>query len=451
MSKSNILVIITDQQTAGAMSCTGNTWLRTPAMDALAARGTRFTRAYCSYPLCSPARGSQMTGRHPHQIGINANEGRFFWKYPIPDQDFLGHRLGRSGYRCVWAGKDMPPADGSREFELLCPWGDAQAAERTADFLAEPGDRPFLAVVNFVNPHNICEYARGAPLPEGPIGEEPALADLPPLPANHAVPPYEPEIVRVMQAQGINVYAGRRFDHDWWRRYLWAYYRLVEKVDSEVGRVLEALDASGRREDTLVWFCSDHGDGCAAHAWNQKQITYEEILRVPTIVAGPGLRAGAEDDRLVAASLDLFPTCCEAAGVPVPAEVEGRSLLPLARGEEVPDWRKEVVTETALNPERGNDRPARNRGRALITGRWKYSAWRWGRYREQLVDLQEDPGEMVNLAVCRPYAERLAEMRRRLHAWCEATGDEFEVPGYEVGSPELGWQELEAIAARPDH
>ncbi len=436
MSRPNILVVITDQQTAAAMSCTGNPWLSTPAMDRLAARGVRFERAYCSYPLCSPARMSQMTGRYPHQMGVNSNEGKSFWGYDVPTSAYLPGQLAAAGYRCVWAGKDMPPADGSRDIELLCRWGDVQTADHTCAFLAGEHDRPFFAAVNFVNPHNICEWARGAPLFEGGIGEEPVLADLPLLPANHAVPPYEPELLRVIQAMGGQNYACvRNFTPEDWRRYRWAYFRMVEKVDRQIARVLDALDEAGLTDDTLVWFCSDHGDGCGAHAWNQKQTLYEEVIQVPTILAGPGVEAGRTDARLVASSLDLMPTCLDAAGVAIDPAIEGRSLLPLARGERVDDWREAVYVETALKAENSTMPPAKSRGRAVITERWKYSAWAWGRHREQLVDLATDPGEMVNLATSSRYAERRDAMRAQLNEWTRRTEDAFMVPGHEILSP----------------
>jgi arylsulfatase A-like enzyme len=268
---------------------------------------------------------------------------------------------------------------------------------------------------------------------------------MPVLPANHAVPPYEPELIRLVQEQGTVVYLPRNDSADQWRRYLWAYYRLVEKVDALIGRVLDALNEAGLQEDTLVIFCSDHGDGCAAHRWNQKQVLYEEVIRVPLIIAGPGVQAGALCSELASASLDLWPTCCQFAGTAPPEDLEGLSLLSLCAGEQPVSWRKARYVETALNPERGNGRPAQNRGRAVVMDAFKYMVWPWGRYREHLVDLENDPGEMVNLAVSERYTDRIREMRQHLYDWCQRTGDSFEVPGHAVLSPEAGRRELAAI------
>jgi arylsulfatase A-like enzyme len=266
----------------------------------------------------------------------------------------------------------------------------------------------------------------------------PGEDDLPPLPANFAVPPYEPEILREMQKLGVEIYLGRNFTPRRWREYLWAYYRMIEMVDEQIGRILDALDANGLAERTLVVFMSDHGDGCAAHRWNQKQTFYEEVIRVPLILAGPGVQAGrVDDEHLVSTGLDLFPTCCDAAGIEVPTELEGRSLLEPAGGSAPSKWRDELVVESAMNPEILDNAHChkRNVGRCVVAGRYKYSVWRWGNVREQLVDLREDPGEMVNLAVVSRYRDVLEDMRGRLDAWCKATDDRFPVPGREILSP----------------
>ena len=431
----NILLLITDQQTAHAMSCAGNAWLHTPAMDRLAARGTRFDRAYCAQPLCTPSRAAMFTGCYPHQVDATVNAGKFFWGHDIPLEALMGHHLSRAGYRCVYAGKDMPPADGSRDFELLCGWGDEQTADHLVRFLREDHEQPFLAVGTFVNPHNICEWASGRSMPEGDVGEPPPTLDLPPLPANHAPPPYEPQIIREHQQQGRRIYVRDDFGEENWRRYLWAYYRMVEMVDRQIGRVLDALEQTGLADSTTVIFASDHGDGAAAHQWNQKMVLYEESIRVPLILAGPGIASGQVDHRLVNFGIDCLPTLCDVAGAAPSEQMEGRSLLSSADGPS--GWRDHIVVQTALNAENGSDNPQRNRGRSLIAvDGWKYTVYERGWHRETLVDLNSDPGEMVNLAVCRPYAERMTAMRAALADWCRRTGDPFRVPGHDAPTPE---------------
>lgn len=430
MRRPHLLVITTDQQCAEAMSCAGNPWVATPNMDRLAARGLRFTRAYCTQPICSPSRASAATGRWPHQVDSETNKGGLFWNHAIPREQLMGHRFAQAGYRCVWAGKDMAPSDGSRDFDLLCGWGDEQVATTMEDFFADPGEKPFLAVVNFLNPHTICEYANGRAIPEPFPGEPPLLEDCPPLPPNFGIPADEPSLIRIHQAGSPRGYHGQFFDDADWRRYRWAYYRMVEEVDRQVGRVLDALDANALAEETLIWFCSDHGDGCGAHRWNQKQLLYQESIHIPVILAGPSVPAGATDEHLVSWGLDMLPTLADAGGVEPDPDWTGRSLLELAR-DPASDWRHQLVVETALNHEIDAKAWRRNRGRCLLTDDgWKYTSWSWGRPCESLVDLHSDPGEMVNLATCRAHWPRRDDFRRRLHEHCLATDDPFQVTGY---------------------
>jgi arylsulfatase A-like enzyme len=450
-TKPNIVWMITDQHTAGAMSCTGNEWLETPGMDSIAQRGIRFDRAYCTYPLCTPSRASLLTGHYPHQVDCNSNSagkgGRFFWYRDFPREWLLTHQLTDAGYRCVWSGKDMPPEDGSCGVDLLSPWGDVQVGDKLTEFIKGPHDKPFLAVGAFVNPHNICEWARQCPCPEGEVGDPPPAAELPPLPSNHEPAQHEPEVIRILQRNARFAFEPRGVSPEEWRRYIWAYYRMVEMVDVQVKRILNALDEAGLTDNTLVIFTGDHGDGCAAHRWNQKMILYEEVINIPLLMAGPGIEPGRVDaSHLVSNGLDSYPTICEMVGLPVPAHVEGRSLLPLCSdGAEKADWRDELVVETALTAETGPANPLRNAARALLRGNWKYSVYTWARYREQLADLKTDPGEMTNLAVDPANRDEILEMRRHLQEWKERTGDFFQVPGYEMISPDGGWAELEQI------
>lgn len=450
----NVLWLVTDQQTASAMSCAGNRWLRTPGMDRIAKRGTRFERAYCTYPLCTPSRGSLLTGQYPHQIDCDSNTpgkgGQFFWYRDFPREHLLTHHLSTHGYRCVWAGKDMPPEDGSCGVDLLCPWGDSAVGDSLVKFLKGPHDKPFLAVGAFVNPHNICEWARQCTLYEGDVGTPPPLDELPPLPANHDIAPNEPEMIRLVQKE--NVYTGyhvRGVSDEEWRQYIWAFARMVEMVDREVVRILDALDQAGLADNTLVIFTSDHGDGCASHKWNQKCALYEEIIRVPLMLAGPGIAAGRVDtEHLVSNGLDTFPTVCEAAGLPVPGHVEGKSLLQLCRGgkqQTGEDWRDALVIETALPSELPGVNPLKNAGRSVVTRDLKYSVYRWARHREQLVNLASDPGEMRNLAGDPASRDTLMAMRQRLQGWAQAAGDTFEPPGCEIVSPQAGRNEQESI------
>ena len=412
-SQPNILYVFTDQQTAGAMSCAGNTDLHTPAMDSLASAGTRFERAYCTYPLCTPARASMFTGQMPHTVGIGGNGEDIGEAFRARE---LGVVLSDVGYECVYGGKWHVPEIALPEghgFRQICGFDDVGLPEACAEFLAAPHERPFLLVAAFDNPHNICEWSRDQPLPWGNV--PPAhLADCPALPANCALAPCEPEAVRRERSR-VGIYRDAAYTPEDWRRYRHAYFRLVEKVDAQIGAILEALRAAGLDEETVVIFSSDHGEANGAHLWNQKTVLYEESVRVPLILREPGGKGARVDARLVSNGLDLFPTICDYAGVEVPEGLPGRSLRPLVAGELVADWRDHLVIETALDCDGTT-------GLAVCSARHKYVLYSFGKYREQLYDLGKDPGEMVNLAGCSSHAALVEECRDLLARWIEETG-----------------------------
>lgn len=417
----NILFVFTDQQSASAMSCAGDGHLQTPAMDSLARNGTRFERTYCTFPLCTPSRVSLMTGLMPHQIGCTGNG------VALSDgvrANSLGRLFEAAGYECVYSGKWHIPRYELAEgfgFQKICGFGDDKVAEACVEFLRQKRQRPFLLVASFDNPHNICEWARNDPLPWGAV-EESSDDVLPELPADFAVPADAPEALIAERAGNPRVHPTLDKEPPWWRRYRYAYRRLVERVDAQIGRILAALEESGLRENTLVVFSSDHGDGDAHHQWNQKSALYEPCVRVPLILSLPErIRAGKVDStHLVSNGLDLLPTFCDYASIAPPEGLEGRSLRGLLERGGDPGWRQELAVETCFTPPayRGTF------GRMLRTERYKYVAYSWGEHREQLFDLQTDPGETTNLAANPQHQVALDEHRLRLAAWRQRSGDE---------------------------
>ncbi len=426
----HLVYIFTDQQWAGAMSCAGNGDLATPVLDGLAARGVRFENAYCTQPLCVPSRTAMVTGVYPHEIAATHNT--LSWpRAPVP---MLGKLLAEAGYECAWFGKWHIPVAPALSAEhgfatVECDKGsatDEKLADACQRFLSRPHDRPLFLVASFLNPHNICEWARGQPTPQGPIPPPPPPEQCPALPLNFEVPFDEPEVVRSIQARHAPGYPTTGWAPERWRQYRWAYYRLVEKVDAQIGRFLEVLRAQGLADNTLIVFSSDHGDGNAAHRWNQKQVLYDESARVPLIVCLPGTTAGRVDRSLVNAGLDLYPTLCDYARLPLPGHLRGRSLRPLLEQTQPAAWRNELVCETEFANNAGGMGIT---GRALRTQRYKYICYSQGQRREQLFDLEKDPGETLNLAAVPEMAAVLQDHRRRLADWCRQTADRFPVPG----------------------
>ena len=433
----NIIYVMTDQQAFDAMSCAGNQLVSTPALDALASDGVRFSEAYCAFPLCVPSRAAMFTGRMPHESGIFVNTRT------VSDEDIpfktLAQSMVSAGYKTHYIGKwhiTIPRGDTLKHgFQGIGYPGshgfDSVYARLAVEFLRQEHDRPFFLTVSFVNPHDCCQLARGDDLSafEGNIPALPEAGDLPALPLNFEVPEDEPDYIRQWQAQNSErVYRSHFWDEMDFREYQWGYYRLVEKVDSLLGRVFEAAYASRYADNTIIIFSSDHGDGISRHRWNQKWSTYDESAKVPFIVAGnPVARKGETDSRLVSAGLDLFPTICDYAGVTPPEGMRGRSVRPLLEGTLQGEWRKYLVTELSF----GNwvdeyHQDTFPKARMLRTDDFKYVALDKGELREQLIDMKNDPGEMKNLAMDEDYRKVLEEHRNYLKLWVQATDDSFE-------------------------
>ncbi|MEX0741930.1 MAG: sulfatase-like hydrolase/transferase, partial [Phycisphaeraceae bacterium] len=308
-------------------------------------------------------------------------------------------------------------------------------ADACVEFLQREHTRPFMLTASFINPHDICYWAineesrvtgceprytdeiatalvnEAATPPPGVEPSEFIERMCPPLPNNYEVPENEPDSIAGKEGQ-IGFLRRHNTEEDW-RVYRRIYAQLTESVDAQIGRVLDALRRQGLEENTLVVFASDHGDMNGHHRLGLKSMFYEESARVPFIVSLPGVTATGRVDTAhpVAAGLDLIPTLCDFAGVQTPAGLPGRSVRPLAEGKQAPDWRTEVGVENATG------------GRMVRTARHKYCIYPTGERREQLMDLEEDPGEMLNVVDLPKYQSIRADLRSRLLAWMERVED----------------------------
>jgi len=434
----NILLVLTDQQSADAMSCRmGTTFISTPAMDGLAARGVSFTRAYTANPLCVPARASMLTGQPPHVTGVQVND----LTVPIDGRRrSFGAHFRDAGYNTGYFGKwhvPFPAKDPAvHGFDVMGAiknnGADNEIPALAAAFITRPREKPFLLVTSFVNPHNICEWARGEELKDGAVGEPPPPERCPPAVDNLAPPRDEADGVLLMRRsyQNNRLFPVGGFDESKWRQYRWAYFRMIEKVDAHLAVILAALRDSGQLDRTVIVFTSDHGDAQGAHGWNQKTVFYDNVSRVPFLIAGPGTARGGRSDRLVNTGADLYPTLCEFAGIEAPGGLPGRSLKASALNPNTADPRRYVVSENRMaqgGPVDG--RTPELSGRMVRSARFKYCAYDSGNQRESLFDLQSDPGEMVNLAGKPEHKQALAQHRQHLAEWCRETEDPFVVPG----------------------
>jgi arylsulfatase A-like enzyme len=273
----------------------------------------------------------------PHEIGMDRNGLPIKAKIPLSGQVFR-----KAGYDTGYAGKwhcpKTYPTDGIAGYEVLNkttrPGKLAQVLDEATmnaaiEFIRRKREKPFLAVVSFLNPHDICLPARKYFKDESDRHtlddvwkryEPQTGAELPPLPANFE---YTRETPRG--------FSQNTRQEDWnenlWRKYIYAYYRMVEDVDRQVGLVLEALRQSGQEENTVIVFTSDHGEGLGSHRWTGKKMYYEEAAAVPMIVSWKGVTpAGRIDREHLVSALDVLPTICDYAGIEGPAVMRGRSM-----------------------------------------------------------------------------------------------------------------------------
>ncbi|NQU44640.1 sulfatase-like hydrolase/transferase [bacterium] len=395
--KPSFLYLMTDQQGLDTLSAYGCSHVQTPNMDRLAARGMSFMESYCTYPVCGPARSSLHTGRMPSETGVDVNG-----KEIREDMPNLGQWLRREGYDTAHIGKWHLP----RSWQRYMPGynvvsagqnGQGTLAGTTVARASEAwlhnrsrSARPFLLVSSFLQPHDICEFIRmnrnttELPFPE--IADE-----LPPMPFNFGYDPLEPARVKGRRAAQVVTLEGRKGLENWsetmWRYYLWAYYRMIEEVDSEVGRVLVALEESGHGENTVIVFTADHGEACGAHQLTVKSTFFEEEAKVPMIVVAPdGAGAGVRDRKRLISGLDPMPTFCDYAGVKPPEGNRGLSMRPFLEGRTGPSHEL-VMAETGTGC----------RGRMIRTADYKYVEY-LGDPVTQLFNLKNDPGELKNLS-----------------------------------------------------
>ena len=415
----NVLVILSDQHSKHMLGAYGSSVVRTPNLDALAARGMRFESCYCPSPLCVPSRMSFMTGRTPsrnrcwsnhhtlssaiptwaHAMGVAGYEtalvGRMHFIGPDQRHGFEKRPIGESFAGYLGAPRLGGPLFGAipgstsgqiREGVEISGYGtttyqalDDLVTDTACEYLAEKangsGSRPFAAVVGYVLPHCpfFCPkdlfdyYYERVDVPEHEADVPAAVRKFRRL--RGIEEPLSAERVRIARA---------------------AYFGLCEYMDRNIGRVLDALSASGLTENTLVVYASDHGESAGEHGCWWKANYYESSVGVPLIAALPGLvREGSESPR-VCNLMDLGPTFLDLAHGPAMPDIDGRSLVPLFQGGEAVEWCDETVSEHVGG---WYDDPSR----MVRSGPWKLY-----RYHDQtppvLYNLDDDPGEMHDLA-----------------------------------------------------
>ncbi|HWQ53774.1 MAG TPA: sulfatase [Bryobacteraceae bacterium] len=425
-SRPNIVLLLTDDQRCDALGCMGNTVIRTPNADRLAAQGVVFENNFTTTSICMASRASILTGLYTRCHGVNdfatsLKPADFDRSYPA--------LLRAAGYRTGFIGKygvgnAMPAgrfdywkgfAGQGRFFPE--PGGDHLTntqGEQAVEFIegSRPG-RPFCLSVSFKAPHAQDEDPRQ-------FLYDPALESLyrdveVPLPKT-AAPRYfdrMPEFLR--NSEGRNRWK-RRFDTpERYQQMVKAYYRLVTGVDIVLGRIRQALADVDCARNTIILFTSDNGCFLGERGMADKWLPYEESIRTPLIVYDPRQPGRGRRRAEMSLNIDLAPTLLDLAGLPVPAGVQGCSLRPLL-GAGKPAWRREWFYEHGFDYQ---GKIPRSEG--IRTEQWKYI-----RYldphpeREELYDLGRDPIEEHDLAGEQRLKDKLGQLRGRWRAWSEA-------------------------------
>ena len=428
--KPNLIFILTDDQRFDALGCV-TPWIHTPNLDALAKRGVRFDRAFVATSICSPSRACCLTGRYGRANGV-LGLGQSLKRTEVT----FAHLLRRAGYQTGYVGKwhiQWPRPKGAG-FDFVTyfmsngPHHNRKVIERgrskmaqgyVEDYLADQSiefmeqavkkGAPFVLHHATQIPHMDHKFswpARQETLDRYPL-------DRMPVPTSWrdnltGKPPYLKQARSYTRAQGMYGYR----DAAAIRRHWQAYCASITEMDASLGRIVAALGRLNIRDNTWIILMGDNGWFMGEHGLTSKVLAYEESMRVPFIVSGPGLKGAVCDEMILNA--DIAPTFLELAGLPVPDNMHGRSLLPLLQGK-TDGWRTSVLYE-AVRPELGVQPTV-----AIRTRRWKYTQTLDAADQdkvafEELYDLDADPHEMTNLVQVAGHLATVKQLNAELAA-----------------------------------
>jgi len=446
--KYNVVCIIADdlRPELGAYGVQG---IKTPNIDALAKRATRFDRAYAQYPVCNPSRSSFLTGRYPTETKVLNNNDYF--RRIDPSTVTLPQYFKNNGYATLRTGKifhggiddqvswteggeptdpnitergnpnfkptrqaNSDPAQAQAETAGVNiadsnsdriivldgdgeSHGDYKAASRAVNFIEKYKAQPFFLAVGFVKPHS----PPTAPKKFFDMYD----VDKIPLPVDFGTTPKAlpgaPEIS--ISPRNADLFIGRPSPPDLSREMKRAYWASTSFMDAQVGRVLEALDKNGLRDNTIVVFFGDHGYHLGEKGkWSKAYSLYELGLRVPLLIAVPGQKAASS--KRVVELLDLYPTLAELTGLPKPDRQSGASIAPLVK-EPNADFDRPAYSVTVYG---------KSLGRSIRTAKWHYVEWDDGKSGRMLYATEDDPHELKNLAEDPKYSKIVDEMKKIL-------------------------------------
>lgn len=444
-SRPNIVFILVDDLRWDELGCAGHPFVKTPNIDRIAGEGARFRNAFLTTPLCSPSRASFLTGQYAHTHGITDNVNRSAASHKLVTFPLLLHQ---SGYETAFIGKwhmgnDDTPRPGFDRWVSFKGQGtyldpdinedgkDAKPGGYITDilsgyaveFIKRPRDKPFLVYLahKAIHPEaiqrddgsvDLTDAERFIPAerhrnlyagkkiprrpnamrtPAGKPALERRIGNLPPLGANTATPD-----------EGV---LGR--------------LRTLMAVEESAGDILRALQETGQLDKTAIVFAGDNGYFYGEHGLSvERRLAYEESIRMPLLVRYPPMiKAGTVRDEF-ALNIDLAPTLLALAGAPVPDNMQGRSLVPLLKGDK-PKWRESFLIE--YYSDRVFPRLLQMGYKALRTGRWKYIRYLELEGMDELYDLKTDPYEMKNLIDQPDASEALDKMKKEMERLLEET------------------------------
>lgn len=490
----NILFLMSDDHAAHAISAYSGRINQTPHLDRLAREGMRFDRCFAVNSICSPSRATILTGKYSHLNGVPAFN-RFDGSQPT-----VAKYLQAAGYHTAMIGKWHLGSDPTGfDYWIVLPgqglYHDPAFLEPTGrrvikgyatdiitdlsiEFLRKrPKDKPFFLMCHHKAPHRPWEPDdKHAKLYEDRDIPEPATlrddyagrADA----AREAAMTIARDLTRrdlkltppagltgTNRQQWLNhkptevtlevngqprTLTGEELFRWKYQRYIKDYLRCIASVDDNVGRLLDFLDQEGLRDNTVVIYTSDQGFFLGDHGWYDKRFMYEESIQMPFLVRWPGVARPGSTQAAMALNTDFAPTFLDAAGLPTPADMQGRSLLPLLRGQRPADWRTSWYYRYYHDPGDHNTRAhygVRTETHKLIYF-WKKDQW-------ELYDLVKDPEELRNVYTDPACADTVAKLKQELQRLKKEVRDNDEyadklpppgVDGQPVPRPRAGSQ-----------
>ena len=421
-ARPNVLLLVADRMRFCDVGYVGNATVRTPNLDRLASEGVVYEHAFSSLPICGPARGTLLTGQYPITHGVLANDVR------LPDAAVtLSQTYADHGYRTGFIGKwhlewlprkpgYIPPGPSRRGFEFwaahecshdyqggtyfrdtpepiqVTKYAPVEETDVGIEFLSKASDRPFFLVTAWGIPH--------MPIPRTQQPEEAyrSVYTNAEIPLRENVPDH-----------------GRESAVEYMRH----YYGMIAVLDDQIGRLLARLDELGIADDTIVCFCTDHGDMIGSHGVTGLQLPWDECVRVPFVIRWPGrIPSGRRLDTFLNLP-DVMPTLLSLCGIDVPPSVEGRDLATCVLARERVDTGSAYLADVLPCHQRYGHEP----WRAVRTRRWLYA-----RYPDRpwlLYDLQADPYQLNNLCDSAAHRSVRSKLEDELNAWLARLNDPF--------------------------